>query len=56
MLETIKKIQRVDQTDNGPMLRPIDQNEILGKQEQIIARINLLSELENERKEEQLAK
>ena len=43
MLEPIKKIQRVDKTSLGPMLRPIDQNQILGKQEQIIDRINLLS-------------
>ena len=43
MLEPIHKIQRIDETDNGVFLRPIEQKEILAKQEQIIARINLLS-------------
>ena len=46
MLVKIQKIRRIDETDIGVF---IDQKEILGKQEQIIDRINLLSEIENKR-------
>ena len=52
MLMKIQKIRLIDETDIGVFYdTPIYPKEILAKQEQIIDRINLLSEMENKRKE-----